>query len=75
MDKKEVIIQEIQRIATNLNVKSLTEREFSKHSNISSSTAYYHFGSWNNAIAEAKLVPRVYKLALRKMGKISNPCD
>lgn len=71
MHKKEVIIQEIQRIATDLKVKSLMQREFSKHSNISSSTVSYHFGSWNNAIAEAKLIPTDIK-ALRQRRILSD---
>ena len=57
--EKEEIIKEIQRVASKLNVHSLTQSQFehNKISKFSISTIRYHFGSWNEAIKEAGLNP------------------
>jgi len=57
MYTKNQIIEEIRRIATNIGKKSLTRKDFDKHSKISASSVKYHFGTWNDAIKEAGLIP------------------
>jgi len=57
MNKKNEIIEEIQRIAVKLGRKSVKKTEFSRNSKIGISTVRYHFGSWNKAVEAAGLVP------------------
>ncbi len=57
MYTKQQIIEEIRRIAIDRGVKSLRQRDFTKHSKISLSTVRYHFGNWNDAVKEAGLIP------------------
>ena len=57
MYTKQQILEEIRRIATALRKKSLMQKEFKKHSSISTSAVRYHFGSWNNAVSAAGLSP------------------
>jgi len=57
MYTKQQIIEEIRRIANNLDVKSLKKKDFQRYSKISSSTVRYHFSTWNEAIKEAGLIP------------------
>jgi hypothetical protein len=59
MYKREGIIDEIKQVARLLGQKSITQREFAKHSKISKSVVRYHFGSWNEAIKAAGLEPIV----------------
>ena len=57
MHTKDEIISEIKRIAALLGQKFLKKSDFQKHAKMSSSTARYHFGSWNDAVKEAGLEP------------------
>lgn len=57
MDKRQQIIQEIQRVARDLSKDSLSAREFTTKSHVSESQVSYHFGSWNEAVAAAGLKP------------------
>ncbi len=57
MYSKQQIIEEVRKVANILGVRSLKIREFAKHSKISTNVVSYHFGSWNNAIKEAGLIP------------------
>ena len=57
MYTKQQIIEEIRRIANKLDVKSLKQKDFKRHSKISLSTVRYHFSTWNEAIKEAGLIP------------------
>jgi hypothetical protein len=57
MYTKNQIIEEMRRVAANLAKKSLTRKDFGKHSKISASSVRYHFGTWNDAIKEAGLIP------------------
>jgi hypothetical protein len=52
------IIQEIRRIADNLRVDSLSQDEFDRHHALGGvTTARYQFGSWNEAVVAAGLIP------------------
>lgn len=57
MYTKQQIVEEIRRVANTLNLKSLKSKDFGKHSKISLSAVSYHFGSWNEAVKEAGLMP------------------
>lgn len=57
MHSKEMILEEIKRVATKLGKKSLKQVDFRKHSKISTSVIRYHYGSWNAAVAQAGLLP------------------
>ena len=57
MYTKNQIIEEMRRVAANIGKKSLTRKDFGKHSKISASSVRYHFGTWNDAIKEAGLIP------------------
>ncbi len=57
MYTKQQIIEEIRKIANKLNVKSLKQKDFKKHSKISLSTVRYNFSTWNDAVKEAGLIP------------------
>jgi hypothetical protein len=52
------MVKEIQRIASELGQKSLSENEFDKHHQLGGvTTAGHQFGSWNDAIKAAGLEP------------------
>ena len=51
------ILKEIQRVATHLGKNSLSIAEFTKHGKLSAATVSNHFGSWNDAVQAAGLVP------------------
>jgi hypothetical protein len=55
---KEEVINEIKRVAELLNVNSLKRENFNKYLTISSSTVENKFGSWNEAILKAGLIPQ-----------------
>jgi hypothetical protein len=57
MYTKQQIIDEIRRISSRLNVKSLKSKDFKRYSKISLGTVRYHFDTWNEAIKEAGLTP------------------
>ena len=51
-------IDEIQRVAKFLNVDQLSKRDFDRHHKLGGvSTAGYQFGSWNEAVKAAGLIP------------------
>ncbi len=56
MDKDE-IIAELRRVAVSLGVSSLTRQQFQEYGRISVKTVEYKFGTWNQAIEAAGLVP------------------
>jgi hypothetical protein len=52
------VVEEIQRVAAQLGVDRLSQREFDLHHQIAGcSTAGYQFGSWNRAVRAAGLEP------------------
>jgi hypothetical protein len=55
MYTKEQIIKEINRIATKLNVNSLSQQDFMKNSMIPMTTVNYYLGAWSQALSEAGL--------------------
>ncbi|UCH94222.1 MAG: hypothetical protein JSV88_28670 [Candidatus Aminicenantes bacterium] len=55
MYSKEQIIEEIKRIAEIQGGKSLTEKDFERHSTVPLSTLRFHLGSWKRALKEAGL--------------------
>lgn len=57
MDKKEQIKAEIQRVASKLNTRHLTSKEFGRNSKISTATVCHVYGSWNRAVEAAGLEP------------------
>lgn len=55
---QERVIAEIRRVAADLGVERLSQREFDRHHKIAGlSTAGYQFGSWNTAVRAAGLAP------------------
>lgn len=57
-DKQKEIIEEIQRIAKKLGVKQLSMHDFDQHHMVSAlTTVANHFGTWNEAIEAAGLIP------------------
>jgi hypothetical protein len=57
-DAQNRIVLEIQRIAAELGVKSLSQSQFDQHHDLGGvSTAGYQFGSWNEAVIAAGLEP------------------
>jgi hypothetical protein len=55
VDKRQEIIQEIQRIARELGKDSITLQDFKRYSTISEKKVTYHFGRWNDAVIAAGL--------------------
>lgn len=52
------IIEEIRRVAAELNVDRLSQDQFDKHHRLGGvTTAGHQFGSWNDAVKAAGLVP------------------
>lgn len=51
------ILDDLRRVAVALGTQSLKQKDFRKHSRISTGTVRRHFGSWNAAVEEAGLVP------------------
>ena len=56
MDKT-ALIADIQRAAQLLDVKSLSRSAYEKHGSFSAKTAEANFGSWNEAVEAAGLIP------------------
>ena len=57
MDKKQEIIQEIQRVANKVAPKPLTQKDFKKEGDIPLGTIRYQFGTFSNAVIAAGLKP------------------
>lgn len=56
--EQERLITEIKRIAQKLHLNSLSKRDFDQHHQLGGvTTARYSFGSWNEAIVAAGLIP------------------
>jgi HNH endonuclease len=55
--KKEAIIEELRRVATVLNLRSVSRSAFDEHATISSRTVEESFGSWNEGVSAAGLMP------------------
>lgn len=55
MYTKERILEEIKRVAEELGVKSLKQKDFEINSTIPISTVKYYLGSWNQALKDADL--------------------
>lgn len=55
--ERAVAIEELQRVAALLDARFLSRSTFEKHATISSATIEATFGSWNEAIVAAGLVP------------------
>jgi len=54
--RQQRVVEEIQRVATELGVDRLSRREFDEHHRLACcSTAGYQFGSWNRAVQAAGL--------------------
>jgi hypothetical protein len=57
-DRQQRVIAEVQRVARELGVDQLSQREFDQHHQLAGvSTADYQFGTWNEAIRAAGLEP------------------
>jgi hypothetical protein len=71
-DAQRRVVEEIRRVAQVLGVDRLSQRDFDTHRSASSlSTAGYQFGSWNEAVVAAGLVP--YESGFSNVGpKISD---
>lgn len=52
---KQIVIQELRRVAAKLQKTSVSQREFAAYGEISVSTVTYTFGRWNLALEEAGL--------------------
>lgn len=55
MYSKEMILEEIRRVAKNLGVGALKQKDFEEHSTIPLSTVKYYLGTWKGAIKDAGL--------------------
>lgn len=55
--EKQIAIAELQRVAEQLSTRSLSRSSFAKHATIGSKTIEATFGSWNEAIVAAGLIP------------------
>jgi hypothetical protein len=58
MDKRQQIIQEIQRVARELGMEGVPQREFLARTQITEKQIRYHCGTWNEAVVAAGLTPR-----------------
>lgn len=54
---KSELLQELQRVASTQDLKSLTVKQFEQHSNLTIGPYFRAFGSWLNALKEAGLQP------------------
>ncbi|MBI2844632.1 MAG: hypothetical protein HYX78_14660 [Armatimonadetes bacterium] len=54
---KEEIIAELRRVANIIQTQQVTKRQFKLHGKMSTSTVDHTFGSWNEAIVAAGLIP------------------
>ena len=63
---KDDVLNELIRVSKSLNVESLREKDFRKNSKISLAVVQNNFGSWNEAIREAGLVPTSQEYKKRK---------
>ncbi len=55
MYSKEMILEEIRRVADNLGVNALKQKDFEENSTIPLSTVKYYLGTWKGAIKDAGL--------------------
>lgn len=55
MYSKEMIIEEIKRVAKKLGVKSLKQKDFEENSTIPLNTVKYYMGTWREAVKDAGL--------------------
>jgi len=55
MYSKEMILEEIRRVANNLGVSALKQKDFEENSTIPLSTVKYYLGTWKGAIKDAGL--------------------
>jgi hypothetical protein len=65
MDKKELILQEIRRVARTIAPEPLTRNNFKKESKIPESTLIYHFGTFNRAIEAAGFEPNPPSITIK----------
>lgn len=54
---KDLVVTELQRVAKELKRRSLSRSLFDKHATIASATVEASFGTWNEAVVAAGLVP------------------
>ncbi|MCP4218094.1 MAG: hypothetical protein GY765_25855, partial [bacterium] len=57
MYNKEEIVEEIKRVANQMDVKTLTEKEFQQNSMVPMTTVRFYMGPWNRALEAAGLAP------------------
>ena len=55
--EKELIVEELRRIAGVIDARSVSRSQFEAHATIASATVEQAFGSWNEAIKAAGLIP------------------
>ncbi|MCX6897129.1 MAG: hypothetical protein NT105_00380 [Verrucomicrobia bacterium] len=72
MDKKQEILQEILRVANAVSPAPLTARQFKRHSQLNISNLFYHFGSFNKAVAAAGLKPNIPSVSVSGSRKLSD---
>jgi len=72
MYSKERILEEIKKIAKELGITSLKQKDFEMHSTIPITTVKYYLGSWNQALKDADLKVTVEKESDLKKNKIDN---
>lgn len=72
MDKKQSIIQEIQRVATLVAPNVVTVRLFARHSDVSTTTVRYAFGSFSEALRAAGFTPNERGWNLKQSRSVLN---
>ncbi len=55
--EKELIVEELRRIADVIHARSVSRSQFEAHATISSAAVEQAFGSWNEAVRAAGLIP------------------
>lgn len=55
--ERDLAVAELQRVAEKLSTRSLSRSNFDRHGTVASATIEASFGSWNEAIVAAGLVP------------------
>lgn len=75
--KKNIVIEELRRVADFIASKSVSRSQFDRHATISSKTVEQEFGSWNEGIEAAGLIPLpqggMPKAEQRRLERLSDP--
>lgn len=75
--QKDLVVEELRRVASLIDSKSVSRSQFVAHATISSAAVEQAFGSWNEAIRAAGLVPLAQggtpKDERRRLQRVTNP--